>query len=437
MIDMSRRIKKEMTRGSVIFISVWLGIFALAFILWAVLLGAVGSLLSEYESVQPFYEAEEVFNEYFLNADSATIAGYDEYKLSQYDKDGSVAAYLESVIRGKQFTYVPVLSSSSDVKTYIVKADGTQFATFTLVKSEEVTESLGLSQWKLGNIDIKISPACGVNVFAPKNAVVKVNGVILTDEYREGDYVELKEEVYFPEDDADSRLMANYFIDGLFVEPSVTVENADGSVVYGLEFDKKNSAYSAEYAYRVLLADAYNQKVLQEEEQKRQEEEQKRQEEEQKRKEEEEKLKREEEERQKISDEIKALYGDFVYDTVTLYARYTHITNEENNKTAWDVLKYFKSGTPLYTFIRDYYNYSAYIPDNYEYNDVNMHHFAWDNDAKTSFTCIFEMNLVMTVNGADGKPINKVTEPFCFMVYVDISGKAPLIAALENSDGAQ
>lgn len=434
---MSRRVKKEMTRGRVIFVSVWLGIFAVAFILWAVVLASVGSLLAEYESVQPVYEAQEVFEQYFAYADSATIAGYDEYKISAYDKEGSAAEYLASVIDGKKITYVPALSSSSDVKTYIVKADGLQFASFTLVKSQSTTESLGLNEWELGEIDVKISPVCGVNIFAPKSAVVKVNGVVLTDEYREGDYVELKEEVYFPKDDADSRYMANYFVDGLFVDPTVTVENADGSVTYGLEFDKKNSAYSAEYAYRVLLADAYNQKVLEEEEQKRQEEEQKRQEEEQKRQEEEQKRQEEEAERQKISEEIKALYGDFVYNTMTLYARYTHITNEENNNIAWDVLKYFKPGTSLYAFIRDYYNYAAYIPDSYEYNNVNMHHFAWDDESKTSFTGIFEMDLVMIVNGTGGNPANRVTEKFCFKVHVDISGRSPLITALENTDGAQ
>ena len=69
-------INKGMTRGRLIFICVWLGIFAVAFLLWALLLGEVSNLLTEYEGVQPEYEAEEGFESYFATADAATIAGY-------------------------------------------------------------------------------------------------------------------------------------------------------------------------------------------------------------------------------------------------------------------------------------------------------------------------------------------------------------------------
>lgn len=421
-------INKGMTRGRLIFICVWLGIFAVAFLLWALLLGEVSELLTEYEGVQPEYEAEEVFESYFATADAATIAGYDKYDNSSYDVEGSAGTYLASLLKGKKINYVPVLSSDSNTKAYAVVVDGVQFASFTLVKGETKTEKLGISEWTLGTIDVKIEPVCGVSVFAPKSATVKVNGIPLTDEYREGDYVELDEAVYFPADDADARMMANYYIDDLFVDPVVTVESADGSVSYGLEYDKEKSAYNAEYSYRVLLADKYNQQLLEEEKKKQEEEEKRKQEEE-------EKLKREEEERQRISDEIEAEYGDFIYEVLTLYARYTHITNEENNKIAWDVLAYFKSGTPLYKFIKDYYNYSAYIPDSYEYSNVDMHHFVWSNEEKTAFECVFEMNLIMTVNGSGAQAPEKVTEPFSFKVYVDISGKKPLISALENYSG--
>jgi hypothetical protein len=414
-----------MTRGRLIFTCVWLAVFAVAFLLWAFVLGEVSNLLTEYEGVQPEYEAQAIFDSYFAEADAATIAGYDKYNNSSYDTEGAAGVYLASLLKGKSINYVPVLSSDSSVKAYAVVVDGVQFASFTLVKGDEKTEKLGISKWTLGTIDVKIEPVCGVSVFAPKSAIVKVNGIPLTEEYREGDYIELGEAVYFPAGDADARMMANYYIDDLFVDPVVTVESADGSVSYGLEYDKEKSAYNAEYSYRVLLADKYNQQLLEEEKRKQEEEERLK-------REEEERLKREEEERQRISDEIKAEYGDFIYEALTLYARYTHITNEENNKIAWDVLAYFKSGTALYKFIKDYYNYSAYIPDGYEYSNVDMHHFAWSDEAKTSFECVFEMDLIMTVNGSGNQAAEKVTEPFCFKVYVDISGKKPLITALEN-----
>lgn len=428
MIDMPRYGKKrEYTRGRLIFDCVWLAIFAVVFLLWALFLGRVNKMLEEYESVQPKYKAEEIFNSYFADADASVIAGYGEYTLSEYDRESAPCDYLASVIYGKNITYTSVISSDSAVKTYAVAADGVQFASFTLIQGDEKTDILGMSKWTLGSMDIKIHPVFGVSIYAPKNAVVKVNGKTLTDGHREGDYVELEEAVYFPEDDPDSRLMANYYIDGLFADPTVTVESADGGVGYILEYDKESSAYNAEHSYRVALADAYNQMLLDEERQRQEEADRIK-------REEEERLQREEEERQRISDSIKALYGDFIYEAMTRYAKYTHITNDENNKTAWEMLAYFKPGTSIYSFIKDYYNYSYYIPDAYEYSGVDMHSFAWTDESNTAFTCIFEMDLVMTVNGSGSEQESKVTENFCLEIHVEITDGKPLISELRNSD---
>ena len=419
--------KRGFTRGRLIFVCVWLAIFAVVFLLWAFFLGEVTKMLEEYESVQPKYKAEEIFNSYFVDADASVIAEYDEYPLSVYDNENAPGNYLASVIDGKKITYAPTISSDSAVKTYAVAADGIQFASFTLVESEEKTKLLGMSELKLGEIDIKINPICGVSIYAPKNSVVKVNGVVLTAEYLEGDFIELEQAVYFPENDPDARLMANYYIDGLFADPIVTVESADGSIGYTLEYDKETSAYNAEHAYRVSLADAYNQRLLAEERQKQEEADRIK-------REEEDKLRREEEERQRVSDSIKALYGNFIYDAMTRYAKYTHITNEDNNNTAWDMLAYFKPGTAIYTFIKDYYNYSYYIPDAYEYVGVNMHSFTWSDESNTAFTCIFEMGLVMTIDGSPGEAPSKVTERFCLKIHVEITDGKPLISELRNSD---
>ncbi len=426
--------RNRFTRGRLIFLCVWLAIFAIAFLLWTYVLGKVGKALEEYESVQPKYAAEDIFNGYFANAAASAIVAYDEYDISEYDKDGAVLEYLASVIDGKSLTYSPVISSDSAVKTYAVAADGVRFASFTLVESEDMTDILGMSKWRLGEIDVKISPMFGVSIYAPKNAIVRVNGVALTDEYREGDLIELEEAVYFSESDPEARLMANYYIDGLFAVPEVTVASLDGSVSYGLEYDKENSSYNAEYAYRLVLADAYNQRLLEEERMKREEEERLKREEEERLKREEEERLAAEAERQRISDEIEAVYGDRICEAMTAYAKYTHVSNEENNRTAWDLLAYFKSGTPIYYFIKDYYNYSDYIPDAYEYHGIDMHHFAWSDESKTSFICIFEMDLIMTVNMGKTNE-SRVTERFCLEVHVETSNNKALISELINSDG--
>ena len=81
--------KKGLTRGGLIFATVWLGIFAVAFLVWAIYLGHINNRLAEYESVQPKHEAERIFKEYFLYADVADMIGYEENFYSEYDKKGA------------------------------------------------------------------------------------------------------------------------------------------------------------------------------------------------------------------------------------------------------------------------------------------------------------------------------------------------------------
>ena len=54
--------KRGITRGGLIFATVWLAVFAVTFLIWAIYLGNVNRRLAEYESIQPKHEAERIFN---------------------------------------------------------------------------------------------------------------------------------------------------------------------------------------------------------------------------------------------------------------------------------------------------------------------------------------------------------------------------------------
>lgn len=424
MNDMQRFERRGNARkGRTVFITVWLAIFAAAFVLWAFFLGKVNEMLAEYESVQPKHLAQEVFDLCFADGDAAEIVKYCSLEVSPYDKENAVRDALASEIRGKDISYYPVPSADPEVRIYALAADGVRFADFTLVRSEEKTELLGVNAWKLGGTVIVTEPAYGVSVYAPKNAVVRINGIALTEEYITGEPVALEAADYFPSGDPDSRLMVNYRIDGLFSEPAVTVESADGATAYGIEYDGAKSAYSVERAYRISLLNAHNERVSEEERLRREEADRIS-------REEAERARAAEEERRRVSDGIKALYCDFILEAMKSYAGYTHGLSEGEDALR-DLLKYFKQDTPIYAFIVNYVNNSPYSPEACEFSGINMHSFVWADASQTAFVCTFGTDLVMTVNSPEAFTL---TERLLMEVHVEIINGIPLISELGSRE---
>lgn len=242
--------KKGLTRGGLIFATVWLGIFAIAFLVWAIYLGFINERLAEYESIQPKHEAERVFNEYFLNSDASDMIGYEENFYSEYDKAGAPEKAIASLTDGKKLSY-----KAETRAIYSVYADGEVIAQFTLKGHPDKTPLLGAHKPVLDKIDFLIEPEFEVVVIAPKIAVVMVNGKEITENMIEGDPILLDSVEYFPNDVA--RVMVKYRISGLFAEPTVSVESADGKVKYVLEQMDEPGVYSAEKSYVSYLQNAY------------------------------------------------------------------------------------------------------------------------------------------------------------------------------------
>ena len=241
--------KKGLTRGGLIFVTSWLGIFAVAFLAWAIYLGNINARLAEYESIQPKHVAERVFNECFLYADTSEMIEFEEGFYSEYDKIGAPEKALSDLLDGKKLSY-----KAENNALYNVYADGEMIAQFTLLPHREVTPLLGAHEPSLGEIDFLIKPSVDVTVIAPKGATVKVNGKAVSENMITGEPIYLDNAEYFPNDSA--REMVSYRIEGLFAEPVVSVESADGAIRYGVDKDA-SCVYSAESSYISYLRDAY------------------------------------------------------------------------------------------------------------------------------------------------------------------------------------
>ena len=341
-----------------VFWLVWLIILVVILVAWAIVLRNVSGLLVEYEEAQPKYEAEHIFNEYFKSGDyEYLITHADNIKISPAEDLDKVVAYVGGLFDGidGEWTLTQTASAEADVLKFTVSIGTHHVADFSLVKSGKVSTKLKTDLYKLGSIDLDVSATHGANIYAPINAIVKVNGRALGSDFRYGDPVVLDEAVYFPAGDASARTMQNYFIDGLFLEPEITVTSADGSVEYTLSHDEEHASWRADGDYINRLVLDYNKAI------------------------EDEKARREEE-RKRENDAIRADIGPYVVKAVQTFAEW--MQNETNTATR---NKYFDTSSEYFRSIGKLVSQS-YIMDHkgHRFDDVTDENYRYVNDDKTA-----------------------------------------------------
>lgn len=230
--------RRNISRGGLIFTCVWLGVFAIAYTVWAFYLSAVSTRLTEYENQHPEHTAERIFTEYFLNADPMHFTSYDEVE-TEYDVRGSAKDYYYDLTYGKALAFSE--SAKADgTASYSVTADGYEFAVISLASDET-------GNWQLKDITLTAKPSYELYIKAPKSAIVTVNGVLLGGEYISGEYM-LDDSPVF-EGDAEKRTMVTYLLSGLYAEPMLSVKLTASDVQLGLD-----EAFSAEQAYVAYLS---------------------------------------------------------------------------------------------------------------------------------------------------------------------------------------
>lgn len=335
-----------------VFWMVWLIILVVILVAWAIVLRNVSGLLTEYEEAQPKYEAEHIFNEYFKSGDYEYLLTHaDNVKVSPAEDIDKVVAYVGGLFDGidGEWTLTQTASTDMDVLKYSVSIGTRHVADFSLVKSGKVSGRLKTELYKLGSIDLDISASRGASIYAPINAIVKVNGKALGSDFRCGDPVVLDEAVYFPAGDASARTMQNYFIDGLFLEPEITVTSADGSAEYALSHDEEHASWRADGDYINRLVLDYNKSI-------------------------EDEKARQEEERKRENDAIRADIGSYVVEAIQTYSRW--VQNEKVSKAERD--KYFDTSSEFFlsldvlikpSFVMDHggYRFDDVVDDNYHY----------------------------------------------------------------------
>ncbi|MGM9642967.1 MAG: hypothetical protein ACI3XI_07135 [Eubacteriales bacterium] len=149
--------KSRMTRGRLTFICVWLAIFAVSYLIWALYLGALTRSLVKYDEYAPENTAQKIFDLYFRTPDPNTLVSVGGSELSQFENREAAEKYLSELIDGKELTFCEN-GSDEDTKRYEVSAGGTVFAEFTLVQNHGLKEIFGRRAWKLDRLKLLITP---------------------------------------------------------------------------------------------------------------------------------------------------------------------------------------------------------------------------------------------------------------------------------------
>lgn len=398
---MRMKVKSGMTRGRLVFICVWLGIFAVSFLIWAAVLGGITRDLAVYEQYQPIYAAEDAFRDLFADADAATISKYGAPSVSEYDADDAIKKRIEELLSAGELALCPA-GDRSDTPCYEVTAGGEILAGFSLVEDETSRRIFGRRGFTVGEVYLLIEPTKEARIIAPKNAVVKINGKLVGEDLRLGDYIQLESADYFPEGDGDARLMAVYYVGGLFSDPEVTVTSMDGSIRYGIELDRANSVYDTEFSYRTALSGAASGSGNDE------------------------KLPDTPPHTPNAGDiESDMPYSDFLYEAITIYVKYLHQSNETIKQAAWRALSFFKPQTDIYLSILGYQNDTDYYPNTFAFTEVSIEELTWLDASKQTFKCIYGFKAEMSIGGKEQK-----VKAYRFEVAVDASDERPLITSL-------
>ena len=308
-------------------------------ICWAVALFIAWGYLADYESVQPKYVAEDVFEKYFETGDYLSIIKHSSLNKSKFETDEMLADYIFSLTEGKELSYYSISSGmdKGSAKYAVKYTDGDKeikFASFTLSVRDEKSEK-GFSKYELDGFELFYSADTSVNIKVIKGAVPYVNGVALDESHIIEDNVSHESNAHMPEG-VDGIKFTVYCLDGLTTAPEVKVCDADGNEIE-LGFVESDNLYYTKLVYDEVL---------------------------------------------------KAEQSEFVIEAAKKFAAYM-----QNDTTLAKLNPYFEKGTALYNSIRSTLQWAVIDHDSYDFEDVEATDF-YRYDENT-FSCRVKLTHIL------------------------------------------
>lgn len=226
--------------GGVIFYTLYF-LFILVFFL-ATFLGMnwLNGWLSDYELSQPTVKAEQVFQQYFANADWGTLYDAAGMSDSSYEGKEQFVTYMEEKVGDSELNYLETSAGLSGDRKYNIRLGDEKIAAFTLVDQNHVktgsltnledlnVEELSkISDWQLGAVEIFVQRTGTYRVVKMNGHRALVNNVELDDSHIIQIATTMAEE-YLPEGTTGTS-MCTQEVTGLFAQPTVSIFDDKGN----------------------------------------------------------------------------------------------------------------------------------------------------------------------------------------------------------------
>lgn len=301
--------------------------------------------LLEYESSQPKYLAEEVFSKYYKSYDFESLINLSGSNVSIYEDTNTLAKYLHKKYDGCNITYKSSMTGNNDsyknnILKYAVKAGDNKISEFTLKKGTKTTDK-GFELYEIDAFKLYYTADESVKISAPSNYTVYINGKKINKNCLIESGIETASCKHMPE--GVSGITYNiYKIDGLLVQPLITVKNTVG-IESSLTYDNKSNLFKANIIY---------------------------------------------------SEELKNEFGKYIIEAAKKYSMYME------NDLSWSKIRgYFDPKSDLYTSIRTSANYFVMNHTGYSFENEFAGEFcAYD---KNTFSCRVSFSHILHKPGAE------------------------------------
>jgi len=230
------------------------GRFVLIYTLVFLLIGAVGlgvlyKWLDSYELSRPQHvmdefmqgKSEEDWLGVMLSGSPLSVTGFE-------NGEEIIRGYFEASCRGKEFSYREAAGvSEKDAPVFTVKAGAADVCRVTLRPTDSV--GFGFNLWTVDKCEAYISPyalkSATVEIEAPSDETVSLNGVPLTDLYIVDDHIPCENLGALESRYAEQPYRVRYAVEGLYGDITVTdgagnvvsPQSSDGSIFYKLGGD--------------------------------------------------------------------------------------------------------------------------------------------------------------------------------------------------------
>lgn len=215
-----RRIRrKKIFRGALRFYTLLFGgILCVLILLWC-LMNPLQTILTQYETSQPRYIADEIYNTLFADPDWALLYDMAGIQPTQFEGRDEYVAYMEAKVGDQKLEYVEIPAGLTGEKCYSVRLAGEEVATFTMEPVDDGVSTFG--RWTFGKVEVFFTRQESVAVTMMPGYTVYINGVPLDDSYTTLQVSTVAED-YIPEGLHGYRYMQQK-ITGLLVQPEVVV----------------------------------------------------------------------------------------------------------------------------------------------------------------------------------------------------------------------